>query len=216
MGIDLCFVLHCCDRDLAKAKHMADRIRLLHREAILISIGDGLAPPDGDLTVPGKRLKLSKNGAAWSKRWMELAYQSDCDRVIRIDPDTWLWRRFNSFPDCDIGGTVVANPRSRVHYVRGACVCFKRSAIGAILDSKLLDDPIYGIDPMFGYYRYGMFAFPGEVMNSEFLYTEDPTVAHIAAKLRLSLGHWDEVCIGFRETPPPNNDLRLAATHPHP
>jgi len=145
---------------------------------------------------------------------MLLALESGIDRVIKIDPDAYLYRRFNFFPSSDIGGTLACNIPCQIPIVRGGCIYYHSSAISKILRSSLLDDDRFINGYCFSYYRYSQFRKEGELVSNELLYSEDTTIGYISEQLQLTCEHWSEVCIGFREKPPLNDDLLFAATHP--
>lgn len=216
VGAKTCFILNVCDCDFRLALELSRRIKSLYPDALLIAVGDGLDPSglEPDLSVTGERIKLARFGAEWTKRWMRLALESGRERVIKIDPDAWLYRRFGFFPLSQIGGTLACNIPCQIPIVRGGCIYYHSSAIAQILNSSLLDDERFINGYCFSYYRYSQFRKPGELVSNELLYSEDTTIGYVAQQLELACEHWPEVCIGFRESPPDNSDLVFAATHP--
>jgi len=202
---------------------LLQQIRSLYPSATIACIGDGVDPPElrsiaqqvGAYYIAGDRLKLAKHGTRWSKRMFRIALELEADPLIKMDADAWLWRRFNHFPDADLAGTLTCYLRQRLHLVRGGAMMFSRNAIEQILDSGMLDDQEYLDCTRYAYYRYAEWLLEGEERSDELLYSENCTVASIAAKLGLKQVDWAEVHACFREPIPENVNLQWAATHPH-
>lgn len=220
-AVNWAFVLHVY-QDEEYAAALLPQLRQCHPDAWIGCIFDGGSP---SLLLPiarthrielhqGQRLKLNQYGAAWTKRWMEMA-RGKGDWIIRLDPDCWVHRPFRTEPTGDIAGTAVCRLLHHHAIIRGACSAYRAGAVNRILRSGLLDANCYRNSLLYAYRRYGEWRFPNEVESNELIYSEDGTIGHIAKRLGLSLENWEEVRICFREAEFENPDLQWAVTHPH-
>lgn len=207
------------DADLAIA--LLHQIRALYPEAWIGAIADGHAPLCfGSLCqnlrveyLKGDRLKLPQFGGAWISRYLNFGW-GEGDPLIKLDPDAWLYRRFTYFCRADIAGTQICFLPQRLHMIRGGCVAYRQSAIDRILNSGVLDDRCYTNPEYYAYRRFEEFAKQGEGRSAELIAGEDCIMGHVAKRLSLLQGNWDEVRVCFREPVPQNLDLQWAVTHP--
>lgn len=136
------------------------------------------------------RIKPARFGAKWIARMLRLyLLLSQADVLVRIEPDTKVLRQFHGFPDGDLIGNIRHSGTAR--YIQGGGVGIKRGAARQILDSKILDDPIY---QQFSYRRYQEpYVQPGEGTSNEELLAVDVALSHAADRLGLTFGQWDEI-----------------------
>ena len=157
-----------------------------------------------------ERIKTEGKKGLWTKRYLEYYLQeSDDPFVVKLDPDTCVWRSF-TIPDGDICGNI--GHKYKHPYVKGGCIAIKREAATKMLESKLLEDECYA---SFNYERYGKHKWLHETRSSELLALQDWIVGDIAYRLNLKLQEWDEIKILGNDNikPVPEN---FAVTHPHP
>lgn len=202
------------------ATRLVHQLKKHHPTASAIAIADGtdnsrfrsLCQKVDVTYIKDRRLKLPQYGGSWTLRLFEAFLTlSDADILIKLDPDTMLWRGFSFYPDSDWFGTI--SPAYRHPFARGGCVGFKRHAVERIVNSEILLNPVF-TKPRYSYDRYGKHKHSHECHSTERLSLQDWILADVGYYLDLSLEPWSEVDIQFRDTPD-NGDLRYAATHPH-
>lgn len=217
----IAFVTHVYN-DEGYAIRLFLQLRVFYPDNPIICIADGIDPIGFDAIcsdmgvtyIKGDRLKLTGLGAAWTKRWMSAALDT-ADVVIRLDPDVMLWRRPKDIPMSDIFGMMLGSTIHKRHYVRGCCSGYQNKAIGNILTSGMLDDPLFKNNDLFAYRRYWHFRMDGEEKTPDMVYSEDPTIAYIAEKLGMSMENWSDIHVCFREPLPDNQNMQWSITHPH-
>jgi len=210
------FILHVY-KDDRPALLLLRQIRYLYPEACIAAILDGVRPKGFAevcdryhvLVIEGDRLKLPQYGGAWLKRMLEIAQVLPGDVTIKLDPDSWLWRRFNYFPQSELFGTCRPYHPRQIVMVRGGCQGWSNGAIDRVLDSGILDDPRY-CSEYFSYEKHG-----------ERLMAADYIVGDLIARLGLSFADWDECRVDSldervrRLVPGVSAGVGWAATHPH-
>lgn len=195
------------------------QIRFFYPTAPIIVIADGtfnsefasLAKNYNVFFILGDRLKPLKNGGKWWERacnaFLEL---TKADILIKVDPDTCLWRKFKFFPNSDWFGTIQQN--STYPFPRGGCKGIQREAINRIVKSGFLKNSQF-TNKIYSYDRFGKHKYIYENIPQELLINEDLILADVAYKLKFSLANWSEVNIEWRRPPFVSG---FAATHPHP
>lgn len=200
----LCFIFNVY-RDEEQAKNLVQQLKSTFPNAEIIGLLDG--KPSGDIApyleplqveyIQGKRLKPQFNGGAWLERIFKIYLEeSSADYLVKIEPDSTVFRPFNTIPDTEIAGTLIqiADGRELVH---GGCVLFKREAAEKIVRSRLLENPKYKFDRRFGYRRYEPpYLQEGEVRSSEWIISGDAVLADIIQELNISVENWTEVSCG--------------------
>lgn len=224
MVADPCFLFHVHD-DQRLGMRLADQLRVLYPLADILCIADGIdnkgfkryAKSHQITYLVGERLKLRRHGGAWAERFLKFYLEnSQAPYLIKLDADSYIWRKFESFPTADLFGAIRVNDRG-IKVLRGGCAGYQRSTVETILDSKLLQEDEYRIESRYCYRRRSpRFKFPDEPEDWTLITSEDSQIGDIAEKLNLSMAEWDEVSGGimFRETTPDNSDRRWAVTHP--
>ncbi len=153
--------------------------------------------------LPGERLKVLAAGAKWWDRFFRVADRSPSDYVFKLDPDTLLHRRFLYFPPYELFGT----PEG-AHRIQGGIQGFRASTVRRIRASNICLDPAYADASTWATER-GVKEYVirlGQIST-------DFVLAHIAARLSIRCGGWDEVHSLWSADQPFRSDV--AATHPH-
>lgn len=160
----------------------------------------------------GERLFPQKFGAAWSKRMFQSYLVNSTSRfLIKLDPDSFLNRKFSYLANTDLAGTLCCE--SGTTFVQGGCIFYRREACEQILNSGLLNNPKYQTDPRFGYQRFcRLYKTRTEEKSDEWFTAEDKIISDVAQKLNLTLGNWREVLCRFRGYCPDSE--KYAVIHP--
>lgn len=219
MNEKLCFVFGIYT-EWHLARRLAAQIRTFYKGAPIIALADGTNDPDFAMSCDslginflcGDRLKLPQFGGEWSQRLFLEFLKTDSSTLIKLDPDTCLWRQFSYIPNADWFGSLGSS--YKYPYPRGGCVGFRRAAVEKIVASELLLAEVYKCES-FSYDRYGYWRWLHENHLGEAIALQDWILADVGQKLGLRVADWDEVNIQFRQIPD-NPDLKWAATHPHP
>jgi hypothetical protein len=197
------FVLHTY-KDQERAKKRITSLRTLYPSSPVIAIADGVDDADyaafcKDNKVQytlGDRLKLPEFSGKWTERWMR-AYldQTDAPLVIKLDPDTGVFKALASFPGADVFGKYSYLTNSDLEML-GGCVGFTRRAVEKILDTKMLGQYRFSLAG----YTYPRFApnrlLPGEGPEErQFISVQDRIVSYIVKHLKLSLADWPQVAV---------------------
>ncbi len=102
--------------------------------------------------LKGERLYLSSQGGAWVKRWLDQGVIGDSQWVLRIDPDTRIFKSISLEYDEDIDVVSPYFPKdcnpNRLH---GSFQLIRRDAAIKILESGILDSDKYKMSE----YTYG-------------------------------------------------------------
>ena len=167
----------------------------------------------------GDRRKLSiEFGGAWVERFMARCLElSDFDILLKIDPDTKFFRRFNYFPNEDyFGNRRKSKYASEYDHIQGGCKGFKREAVERILESGLLQDEFYKGNMKFAYNRFSqIYIRPGEEPEDSLLMVEDALIWDVVKRIGGTIGEWDEVNCHTPTFVPDNlMDGDYAAIHP--
>ena len=217
------FVFPVYDDSPLVVRLVAD-IRALYPESRLVCIADGQVDnlaliqecdrQSVRLIQTSRRLKLPEFGGLWLERLFSHAIEhTDSPHIIRTEGDTKFWRRFSTFPDTDLGGTL--SHRYSFDFVRGGCIALQRTAIIKILASGLLRDPEYCKNSDYSYQRYGQYRYSNEPIDLALIALTDLILGSVANRLHLSLSEWGEVNIQFRDLEKLIDSNPYAATHPH-
>lgn len=161
--------------------------------------------------VRGDRLKCRAEGGKW---WHRFAIQAKAlgssDVVLKLDPDTRIWRRFKTFPESEVFGAIAYAGSPREH-VQGGCQGLRRSFIRRLIESRIALD-----DALTVHANY----FPrGAVWDPEGMST-DHSLMWMARRLGAKWEDWPEVSSFGGAALPPANPVtdgvhKYAATHPH-
>lgn len=200
----LCFIFNVY-QDEDRAKILTQQLKSTFPNAEIIGLLDG--KPSGDIAsyleaslvrqINGLRLKPQVNGGAWLERIFKVYLEeSRADHLVKIEPDSTVFRAFANISDTDIAGTLIQIVDGR-ELVHGGCVAIKREAVEKIVRSRLLENPKYKFDRRFGYRRYEPpYLQVGEVRSNEWIISGDAVLADLIQELNLSVQNWAEVSCG--------------------
>lgn len=174
--------------------------------AIVVSDGAPIDPELNDLALCRRfeRVKDRTTGY-WTQRYLQLALQTSAKTIIKLDPDTCVWRRFTP-PDADWFGTLGDSG----DYVRGGAMGLSRETAQKVVRSGLLHDRFPYV-----YYRYKKHRWPHEKESELPLSNQDHILRRVMGKLGIKPTPWPEVLIygNCGRVPTPAGE---AVTHPHP
>ncbi len=220
MPPDPAFLFHVY-QDEPLAERLIGELRTHYPDADILCLGDGpVAEGFSDACQihnvtfhPGDRLKPMEHGGQWCDRAFQFFLShSQSPILVKLDPDSRLWKPFTAFPATDWFGDVRPKGFFRP-LIRGGCMGFSRSVVERITSSGSLSNPIYARLP-FGYLRYSVFRWPDETPSEEWVGFSDGILADVMFRLGIPPVQWSEVCIKFRDTLPA--DLSpYSVTHPH-
>ncbi len=207
--MSLAFVVNFFREDDALVEGLAEALQHFYPAAPIVFIGDGV-PASGQLrsrvaVCEAPRLKHLPSGE-WTERYLRLGLALVTDFIIKLDPDTMIWRRFLLPEGLDYFGTI----SNLGAFVRGGAVGFSREAARKLVESGWLSAP-----SPHHYLRYSEFRWPHEAPSDELISCQDRTVGDAAARLHIPPSTWEEVFIlgNDNRVPAAGN---FALTHPHP
>lgn len=211
-----CFYQH----DVSLAIRLTRQIRKFYRTADIIAIADGTDSPEfaavaDELKIHhliGERLKTPDRGGAWLRRLFQAALNySSAQRIVKIEPDTFLHRAFLHWPDAPVAGTLQPDPD--VPFVRGGCVYFNRSVLPRLIEA--LGNPKFVKDrSSYQYKRFKHYRWPNEPEVNEWVTCCDRILWQAMLDCGVKGAGWSEICCNFRSQPPNNAEKLFAATHP--
>jgi hypothetical protein len=188
-------------KDQAKAKACIESLQALYADPIL-SISDGSKDADysrfcierGVSHIDGARLKLPQFAGLWTERYLEEFLVSSEPFVVKLDPDTKVQHKVESFPDADVFCTFKYS-HSGAKFFSGAALGCSRAAAERILASKLLRDGEY-TKPSYAYHRY----FPpllkkGEELETTAISLQDEILTDISKRLLLQVVEWSDISL---------------------
>ncbi len=202
----IAFVINVYD-DQHLAIRLANQI-LHHYQQKPIVIGDGvdIAPELSAISqsYSFERVKQLKSGL-WTHRYLEIALSTPATHIIKLDPDSCLWRPF-TLSDADWFGSL----SSQGEFVRGGGFGLRRNVAEKIVDSQFLKHSF-----PFIYYRYSVHKWPHETFSDKPISNQDNITKLVMRKLGIKPTIWPEVLVHGNDgkIPEPGN---YAITHPHP
>jgi hypothetical protein len=158
---------------------LASKLKQLYPDATLLQFDDKT-----------QRLKLPQHGGQWTLRFLTAFIATDCDVLIKIDPDTEARRAATKIPNADLFGNLVAGQ------VLGGAMGFSRAGAQKIVESGVLTDAKYQ-GQAFTYARYtGKNLRPGEPSWDKLLIScQDKILADVVTRLNLKTAQWDEISV---------------------
>jgi hypothetical protein len=168
--------------------------------------------------VLGAYYKRVECGGRWWRRTFEAGLRLETEWLVKIDPDTRVWRPFQAVPTTDVAGTVTrwghsafATSRSALREnVQGGCQLIKASAARELLASGHLDSP-----DLKHHYAFALSDQDYRNCKARAYLSTDRTLMWLVNRAGLTWGDWSEVNCVWRAPAPENEGLRYAATHPH-
>lgn len=218
-------------KDEIWAVRLVHQIKHFYPKADIVCIFDGQGFPGqaeilGNLGAKvrvGERLKGPGNGMKFSHRNLSVALEySDAELFLKMDPDSYMWRKFKYFPDLEFFGqdhrkTIGEAFPEPVHYCHGACWGIRRGLMQRMVDSEIFYDDLY-THPHNLYNRYAGEKFRkvgdrGDV--GDLIMHEDFIFGHAATALGAEPSRWKEVRLHqAQELMQDPKELTWAVTHP--
>lgn len=179
---------------------------------MVISDGDNSTPSDfKEFNVEfhcGNHLYYAGAGGRLIQRMLELFLRGDEETLVKIDPDTKVWRRFYWIPEgYGMWGTLQND--GYINSIQGGCTLISNGAANMIENSGLLL-----MDALKDYNTtYALSPFIKQYCDSGKL-GEDWIIGYVNAILGIPMYGFTEVK-SLWDKPPLNVDLEFAVTHPH-
>jgi hypothetical protein len=156
----------------------------------------------------GEYLKRIERGGDWWHRLLSVGLSYGTEWIVKLDPDTIVWRPLKTLPRFPVSGTLHGR-KQPTENIQGGFQAIHRNIARRILNSGALQKEDLK--------RIRVFC-----PNYEFLrtwiptgyFTTDHSLMHIMRRMGITWGDWSEVKCAW-EAPPPNPDLVFAVTHPH-
>lgn len=219
-------------KDELWAVRLVHQIKHFYPKADIVCIFDGQGFPGqaekiadlGANVRVGERLKGPGNGMKFSHRNLSVALEySDAELFFKMDPDSYIWRRFNDVPEnVEFFGQAHSKPIGQafpkgVTYCHGACWGIRRSLMQRMVDSEIFYDKLYE-HPHNLYNRYANEKFRkiGDRGDAEdIVMHEDFIFGDAATKLGAKPVRWKDVRLHqAQELVQDPNDLVWSVTHP--
>ncbi len=226
----LCFYF-CIYHDDQYALRLAKQLNHYYPTSQKIAIYDGL----GDKVIKGQLKDFNvtvHNGARFKRKGMGMLHiqrnlhvlleNSNPDTFINMDPDSFMWRKFNNLPNADWFGQIqnlkVGNftATNRIQGTHGACYGCSKTLAEALYSSKIFLDKKTFSHPGLMYRRYGnKFKKHGDKYHSnEWIPREDPSFAYAAQQLGYSPVKWENDLFLTQTKEQYSFDRAKAVTHP--
>lgn len=184
------------DQDLAK-KRIAT-LRRIFPKSVILSVSDGVDDAAYEAACRanrvfytlGKRIKTQGFGGQWLERaLLTFTRQGSGSHLIKIDPDTGVFRPALATPETDVFGSYTLGPYGLTDIASGVFGMTRVAAL-RILGSKLLQDPKYAAPE----YSYARFAFPfikrDEAFEPVQITMEGRILADVVKRLDLTISTW--------------------------
>ena len=221
MGLGMRLAFHfAIYQDEPLALRLAGQIRALYPTADIVAICDGPADTDacqqlmsqqGVIVCEGEHLKQWGMGGASAHRNLQAVLgETSAELFIQLDPDSYLWRAFRSFPEADWFGQChyshcTMYPRVPMGCLHGAAWGMRREMAAAAVERELLLDPLYSTSKM-------LWAYPLARDSKRFVPRLDLIWGNVAAELGVTPTCWPEVSGGLMAGA--HNTYDWAVTHP--
>lgn len=189
----IAFLFSTVESDFPLAIRLVNQINTFYPESRIIAISDGRITDfhslgkysENIVLVEGETLKYSGVMGLFTIRSFQAALSfSDSEFIIKLDPDSFLKRRFKNIPDSDWAGNINSGSFTWGYcaWCKGGGYLIKRTAIEKIIDSKLLLHSRYNVLQSFE-------------LSTDRIY-EDCRLGHVANELNIIPTDWDEVNCG--------------------
>lgn len=202
MSQNSCFLFHVYN-EIEPAKIIANSLRSFYSNNDIICIFDGLKDSQlktdlealGVKVIEGSRLKPQKNGAEWITRFFQVFLQnSNAPSLIKIDVDSLVLRRFNSYPAAKTSMAGSFYDFDDLRVLDGGCYWIARPTVNQILASRLLEDSRFTNLKTFGYQRFSAKLTGSSVgASDEWILAEDKVIGAIANLLCFKQEEWSEI-----------------------
>ena len=216
-------------RDEIWAYRMVKQINQLYPDAPVLVTTDGPANLSAfeELNVtllPYEiRLKVFGNGGHYSQRNMiaalNMAESYKLHIVFKVDPDSYLWRIFNYYPDAQWFGNVYTRTFSKLGeltFCAGGCFGMRTPVLKSLVDSELLlDEKLYTEEIAYPRYSSKVYAKPGDTERSrELILNDDLAIGWAMTQVGVVPEVWNEVELKQNGELIQQLPYRYAVTHP--
>jgi hypothetical protein len=202
----LCFLLTTY-KEMELTLFTLSKLREFHANSQVICLSDGVDYSqhsdfflsNGILYKQAPHLKTISTGGLWVRRYLRTYLNlSTKPYLIKIDPDTGVYRTIRCIPQAPIFGTYTST------HIDSNSMGMKREAVEMIISSNQLSLPIYNQDCIHTYRdRY-----------KRLRPSTDRALRDVIRVLDIPITSWSEV--RSTTTYEPNTDLTYALTHPVP
>lgn len=209
-------------QDHKLAERLISQITTFYPQADILCIADGEFNNDFAIYAEQNKvsfLQSSENlktvlGGLWLQQlFVFYLKKSKAEILIKLDPDTFIWRPFNYLPDSAYFGHIKKN-KHNINFASGGCYGINRLSVKALIDSNYLHDPKFRNKNDYAYQRYySPFILPNESMSCTYLMKEDWIMAGALNLLDIQPKQFGEVWCEQRKQIT-NTDLKYAVTHP--
>lgn len=163
-----------------------------------------------------QRLK-QLGGGAFTQRWVDAVatyIDTDTDAIIKLDPDSYIWRFFANIPNADVFGDLYWNRVTESNGVKGGCLGLSYGFLLQLAESGLLLSDVLN-DVKFTYRRYGTKQRKkiGDQRNGASVASEDSVLSWCYRELGVVPYQWDEVA--SRQSVDWLDSEGYAVTHPN-
>lgn len=150
------------------------------------------------------RLKSIQCGAKWWQRFCDVGLSVDCDRIVKMDPDTLIQAPLPALPQVDLCGTL-----QKDGVIQGGFQMFRREAIEKLSNSKLCRKAEYRKPEV--WVTNGLTA---QYVVSRGEISTDYVLKHLVHRLGMSAANWSVIDSQWKISRP-FRELGVAVTHPH-
>jgi len=180
------FVVNVYQEDEALLRQCLKSIRAFYPTAPLVMISDGnqnmlysdIAFEVKARLVIGSRLKVPACSGSWTKRMYTEALREVGDTIIKMDPDSYMWRAFKIDPPGDYAGYLTDCPKGE--YVHGGCKATSVNVARLVLED--FSSNKYVSNPAVTYLK-----------NGERILSDDLLTADVMRGRSIPLTFWSEV-----------------------
>ena len=209
-------VINIAEETVEQLDYCLGSLRAVYPTVPVHIISDGINDPAHQAVATryrtdytaGKFLKRIECGGRWWQRTLGIGMRYLKAWVIKMDPDTRVWRQFHHMPTTPVGGSLGAIGQMTEH-LQGGCQAIRSDAVAELLSSNVLNDEDLT--------RFTTFCPDNEMLKTWLptgYLTSDFSLMYLLKKLSIEYSNWDE--IGARwKVAPSNFNYRFAVTHPH-
>lgn len=213
---DYGFVVVVADEGATQVEWFLGHLRAAYPDAPVTVISDGARDRwygescrrHNAKYVEGEYLKRVECGGRWWHRTLTAGIAMGTRWIVKIDPDTRVWRRFRVEPEHAISGTLEYEGEEYEN-IQGACQAITADAATRILASPFLDD-----DTLRGHDRFAPDWPSWRRCNASAYLSTDWSLMWITRNLGLDYGDWSECGCSWRPPAPENLGHKYAVTHP--
>lgn len=218
------FVINLSDEPAEQLQTCLMRLRYHYPESPVVVIEDGLASHDIESVAHqynahhnrGSYLKRAECGGRWWNRSLHAAVQLGCEYVLKIDPDTWINRRFTHLPTGSLSRGIagrVHNAGTSKEVIQGGAQLFHHTAIERILASGVLNGP--QLRSVYAYLPNDIHGMVDPSWLTTGYMCSDYLLMHVMREVGLKSVNWPDCYCYHRQTPSFNATAQYPISHPH-